>query len=308
MDLCSSYAPVALFVYNRLKNTRKTVEALKKNKYADQTELYVFSDGGRDERSWKEVNVVRRYLKTITGFKRVHIIERPVNYYLEKNLIEGINAVLAEHGRIIVLEDDIVTSPFFLEFMNTALELYKDEQALMHISGFNFFDIPQKKDVVFSHFMACWGWATWADRWQYFRHFTSREDALRELSPAEQEKIQYGGNFTCLKTLDYNPIPWDVCWYIAIYKQSKYCLIPTETLVRNIGIYAGTHARVGRLFGSYVFDRPATSRRLTCEYLPPREDAEVECMFREYFQKKSMRYNLLGKVVRFFYLKLIKRN
>ena len=119
-----STAPVALFVYNRLHNTKQTIEHLKKNKLADRTPLYIFSDGGKDKRSWKEVNRLRKYLHTIDGFGEVHIVERPENYYLENNIIEGIAYVLQHHDTIIVLEDDICTSPVFLEYMNNALNKY----------------------------------------------------------------------------------------------------------------------------------------------------------------------------------------
>ena len=107
-------SPIALFVYNRLDHTQQTIEHLKQNALAAQSELFVFSDGGKDEESWKTVNLLRKYLHTVTGFKEIHLIERAENFYLERNITEGIQQVLQNHDTVIVLEDDICTSPVFL--------------------------------------------------------------------------------------------------------------------------------------------------------------------------------------------------
>ena len=136
-------SPVALFVYNRADNTERTLRALLANSLAPHTDLYVFSDGGRDEKSWKAVREVRALLHTVEAevlrartLNNITIVERPENYYLERNIIEGINQVLEHHETVIVLEDDIVTAPHFLEFMNDAFRIYKDDKRVMHVSGF----------------------------------------------------------------------------------------------------------------------------------------------------------------------------
>ena len=59
--------------------------------------------------------------------KRVHIIEREKNYGLARSIIDGVTTQVNAYGRTIVLEDDLVTAPYFLQFMNSALEMYKDE-------------------------------------------------------------------------------------------------------------------------------------------------------------------------------------
>ena len=108
-----NYAPVALFVYNRADNTRRTLEALSRNTLASETQVYVFSDGGKDDASWKQVNEVRKVVNEFAkSFARFQLIARPENIYLERNITEGIAQVFEEHDRIIVLEDDIVTSPY----------------------------------------------------------------------------------------------------------------------------------------------------------------------------------------------------
>lgn len=109
----NNFAPIALFVYNRLEHTKQTVEALKANKYAKKSKLFIYSDGYKNEVDKKQVLHVRGYLKSIDGFKSVDIVERQCNIGLAKNIISGITKVVNKYGKIIVIEDDIVTSPYF---------------------------------------------------------------------------------------------------------------------------------------------------------------------------------------------------
>lgn len=302
----SPLAPVALFVYNRLDNTRKTIEHLQRNTLASETSLYIFSDGGKDKNSWREVNAVREYLHGITGFKKITFTEHGHNIYLERNVIEGIASVLKEWDRIIVLEDDICTSPFFLKYMNDALNSYKEEKKVMHISAFTNLDITGKGDTYFTPHMAGWGWATWKDRWSLFTHYKNRDEALEGLTDKDINRIQYNGSFPCLKSLDKDPIPWDICWNIIIYKQGGLCLTPTHTLVRNVGLYAGTHFKHYKIFGSFSYDRPFSNYEIQVIPEIPEKDEEIEACYPEAFRDHGMRYTLLGKIVRYFYVKFIK--
>ncbi|NDV63728.1 hypothetical protein [Bacteroides sp. 224] len=299
-------APVALFVYDRLQNTKKTIEHLQRNRLASESILYVFSDGGKDEKSWTAVNHVRQYLHSISGFKEIHLIERAENFYLERNIIEGISYVLSRHETIIVLEDDICTSPIYLDYINEALNKYKDEPKVMHISGFTNLDIPTFGDTYFTPHMSGWGWATWKGRWQLFTHYNSREEALAGMTTADLLKIEYGGAFSCLKSLNKNPIPWDICWEILIHKRKGLCLTPTHTLIKNIGIGSGTHFKSNRIFGWYDYDRPFRTQKVVLEDIPIEETPEIEAMYAKALKDHGMKYNLFGKITRFFYKILIR--
>jgi len=123
-----SRAPIVLLSYNRLWHTRQTIETLMKNELAQESEMFVFSDGPKTEKDESKVKEVREYLKTIKGFKNIEIIERDKNRGLANNIIDGVTKIVNEYGRIIVLEDVIVTSPYFLKYMSEALDRYKDEE------------------------------------------------------------------------------------------------------------------------------------------------------------------------------------
>ena len=309
MNRPQSYAPVAMFVYNRLDNTQVTLKHLLGNNQARETDLYVFSDGGKDELSWILVDEVRKYLhetkrtvEATQALRSMTIIERPENFYLERNIMEGIQYVLERHDRIIVLEDDIMTSPYYLEFMNQAFELYRDVKKVMHVTGFSNLDLTavQERDFYFSPHMSGWGWGTWKDRWEtHFRHFRSREEALQGLTQEDVNAIEYDGVFPCMKNLDKNPIPWDICWELAIYRAKGLCMMPAHTLVKNVGLSIGTHYRSSTWLQYYEYDRWPLFKSLSLSLVEaPEADEDIECRMKAAITHWGIRYTLLGKIVR----------
>lgn len=311
-------APVAMFVYNRADNTQKTIEHLLRNTLAAETDLYVFSDGGKNEESWRMVNEVRTYLHKVQkdieqshALRSMTIIERSENIYLERNITEGIAQVFETHDRIIVLEDDICTSPYYLQYMNDAFDMYQNVEKVMHVSGFTNLSLtlPQREGAYFTPHPSGWGWGTWRDRWQkYFYHFNTREEALQGMTPDDINAIQYGGVFPCLKSLDKRPIPWDICWELAIYKAGGLCLTPSRTMVRNIGLKNGTHFKSFDLLQWYEFDREPLQEPIHLVKVDnPQKDPYIEQLFTEAIKDWGIRYTPLGKVVRFFYRLVVRK-
>lgn len=296
------YAPVVLFVFNRIESTKKTIHHLKGNALAARSDLFIYSDGGKDNSTWKVVYELRDYLRTITGFKSVSIIERESNYYLEQNIIEGVTEILERYNRIIVLEDDVCVSPYFLNYMNDALALYEHQEQVMHISSINHFNLKASReyDAYFTTLMECsFGWGTWKNRWRSFKYFHSRADALSGLDSDDLRKIEYGGTFKCLHTLDYKPIPWDICWIIAIYKRNGLCLEPTVPLARNIGLYGGVHHPfMLKFIGRNRYDRPFVSREIRNFPVEIRQEKYMEHLLYNDFRGFGVKYNIIGCILR----------
>ena len=162
-------APIVIFTFNRIEHTKKTIESLKKNKLAIQSEIFIFNDGARDSKEKEKVDQVRKYLNTIDGFKSVTIINSEENNGLSKSVINGVTEIINKYEKVIVLEDDLITSPYFLEYMNEALELYKDRKDIWSISGYcPNIKIPSyyKDEVFLIRRGSSWGWGTWKDRWE----------------------------------------------------------------------------------------------------------------------------------------------
>ncbi len=251
-------APVVIFVYNRLENTKQVVEALAENYLATETEVFVFSDAAKDKKNEEKVKEVREYLKSVKGFRSFNIIEREKNYYIEKNITEGVTEIINKYGKIIVLEDDGVSKKGFLTFVNKALDFYEDYKKIMHISTFTFVELPEEYNKTFF-----WrytentggGWATWKDRWAKFVWFQSEEEALKDFTEEQKKYIALDSTINNLDFLKLNPIPWDICWNIAVVKSGGLAVNSPKPLIYNNGLYNGTHfGLINKLFGKNPFE------------------------------------------------------
>lgn len=238
-------APVALFVYNRPWHTRQTVEALLANAEAADTDLYIFSDAAKNEQADMAVSEVRSYIHGITGFISVHIIEREANFGLAKSIIEGVSLICKQHGQVIVLEDDMVTSPYFLKFMNDGLEFYENDERVISISGYVY---PIKKSLPETFFLRgadCWGWATWKRGWELFEQ--DGQYLLEELTRKKlADKFDFDNSYPYMKMLRAQIAgknnSWAIRWYASAFLKNKLTLYPGKSLVRNIGMDdSGTH-------------------------------------------------------------------
>ena len=189
-----NYAPIVLFVYNRPWHTKQTVEALQNNVYAKESDLIIYADAAKNKQAQTNVNEVREYIKSITGFKSIKIIEQLTNQGLANSIINGVTEVVNKHGRIIVLEDDIVTSKWFLKYMNDALEVYKDEDKVMQVGGYTFpINTSELIGAFFSRQGDCWGWATWGRAWQYFER--NPEKLVAEFSQEDIFQFNFENNY-----------------------------------------------------------------------------------------------------------------
>jgi len=313
-------APVAVFVYNRLSNTKETIKALERNHLAKNTDVFVFSDAPKDENNKEKVAAIRNYLKTVNGFRSITVIERRENYYIERNIIEGVTEIINRFGKVIVLEDDGVSAPNFLTFMNDALDFYEDKKAIMHIASFTFIKMPAeyRKTIIWRYSENTGGgWATWQDRWEKFRWFKSEAEALSLLSNEQREYIQLEGVFKCLGALKLSPIPWDICWYIAITLNNGLAVNSPHSLVRNNGLFNGTHFTVlNKLLGHSPFEVELDTEDNIVFEDDIKENAEALGLLKEFYSdidKKDKRlfnktiFYLLKILVAFRITKLAKR-
>lgn len=241
-------APIVLFVYNRPEHTKLTVEALQKNTLAEQSDLIIYSDAPKKPEAEVTVLAVREYIRDIKGFKTVTVIEQKTNFGLAKSIIEGVTSVVNKYAKVIVLEDDLVTSPYFLDYMNKALDTYQVEPQVMQISGHMFdVDVGCAEDAFFLPFTTSWGWATWQDRWAKFDASASTYAKLK----ADKNLIkQFNLNssypyFEMLQSQLQGKIDsWAICWYLTVFMQKGLVLFPKITLVNNNG-FDGTGVHCG---------------------------------------------------------------
>lgn len=188
--MTNTYAPILLFVYNRPEHVRRNIQALLKNELAAESELFIYSDAAKDETSQATVKEVRAFIRSIQGFKKITITERTENWGLARSIIDGVTTLINRYGRVIVLEDDLVVAPHFLQFMNDALETYRDEERVGHIQACDFTHDPSLPDTFLIKWTGSWGWATWDRAW---KHFNADGKAL--LTELESRKLTYTFDF-----------------------------------------------------------------------------------------------------------------
>jgi acetyltransferase-like isoleucine patch superfamily enzyme len=232
-------APIVLFVYNRPWHTQQTIEALQKNDLAKDSILYIYSDGAKNQAAIENVLLVREYIKSISGFIQITIIKREKNWGLANNVIDGVTKVVNQHGKVIVLEDDIVTTCGFLKYMNEALSIYENEKRISQISGYIYPNhIKIKEPIVFLNIMACWGWATWLDRWNLYEHNVKRHlSTINTENQIKQFNIYGAANFyqQLLSNLNGEIYTWAVRWYASWFTKDMLSIFPSKSLITNIG-------------------------------------------------------------------------
>jgi len=233
-----NYAPVVLFVYNRPEHTKKTIDSLKLNECASKTNLIIYSDASKSAADEEMVRKTRHFIDQVTGFKSVTVRKRSENWGLAASIIDGVTSVVEEYGRIIVLEDDIITSPYFLSFMNQALKFYENKENVWHISGWNYpIDPSGLGDVFFWRVMNCWGWATWLNRWKKFNK--DPEKLIRDWSRTDKKHFDLDNSGIFWSQVKANANgkinTWAIFWYATIFQHSGLCLHPAISYVNNIG-------------------------------------------------------------------------
>lgn len=247
-----SYAPIALFTYNRADHTQKAVESLLKNAEAKDSDLFIFSDGPKNEKAVEGVKRNREYIHEVKklegdGFKSVTLIEREKNWGLANSLIAGITELTDKYGRVIVVEDDLILSPYFLKFLNDGLEKYKDVDRVSAVSAFLTPTNANPKGNFFLRYFDCWGWAVWKRSWELLN--TDAKDLLRQMrfKKSDFDIGNAGGFYGMLLCQKLGLIDsWAVLFYASSFLNNKLVLFPYETLAIQSGMDgSGTHSKDG---------------------------------------------------------------
>ncbi|WP_228850338.1 FkbM family methyltransferase [Aegicerativicinus sediminis] len=234
-------APIVLFVYNRPEHTLKTLRALSENDLADKSELYIFADGpkpGADSQTLEDISRTREVLGQAQWCKEVHILERETNIGLANSVIDGVTQIVNKYGKVIVLEDDIVTSTGFLTYMNIGLNMYTSETRVYGISGYKFPSFkPILDDTFFLPIMSSWGYGTWKDRWNRI-NFDAKDLFEKVKIKGVLNKLNFGNlNFKqmLIQQIEGEIDSWAIRFYVSMFLDKGLFLYPRESLLINIG-------------------------------------------------------------------------
>lgn len=263
----NNFAPIVCFAYSRPNHLKDMLNSLEKNEYAENSEITFYVNGTNDSTNLNDWNAVLDVIDRDWKFKSKYVIKREKNIGAKKNIIYGITEMLKKYDKLIIVEDDLILGPYFLNFLNTALNLYEHDKNIMHINGWAHPQLlpVRKTNTSVSKFMSPWGWATWSDRWKLMLENNNYStNLISHLSIDERKQFNTYGkvNWEEMIERDLQSVDnsWDCYWYQAIYLNSGKTIFPQKTHVVNNG-FDGTGLHCGNRKDNYPFDKNYNKKR-----------------------------------------------
>lgn len=293
----ASKTPIALFTYNRPHHARQAIESLSRCKRFKECKLFIYCDGPNLPDQIKNVIATRQVVKSFAKKLDADIIIQEKNIGLAHSIVYGVTDLCNRFGRVIVIEDDLLVSPSFIDYMLQALDRYQDEDNVYQISGFMFpVDCPKHKDAFFLPFTTTWGWATWDRAWKKFDwNATGYQKIFSDKNV--RKRFDLDGSYPYYDMLvdrfSGKNDSWGILWWYAVFSVWGLVLYPGRTLVCNKGFDGtGTHCK-----NSIV--RIESSKNI--EFYPYHEDQVI--VFPEIIAVDKQNYDRIKK-----YLQLTKGN
>ena len=289
-------APIVVFTYNRPEHTQLTLDALLQNPLANESDIIIYSDSARTANHNKAVDEVRSYLSELTGFRSIKVIHRDKNFGLAESIIQGVTEVLQQSEKVIVLEDDMVVSPYFLEYMNEALEQFVDDDRVISVHGYVYPVDIELPEAFFLPGADCWGWATWRRGWALFN--SDGQYLLDELVRRHLiQEFDYNGAYPFLNMLKDQikgaNDSWAIRWHASAFLTNKLTLYPGRSLVNNIGNdSSGTHCG-----DSDSMDAKLSETKINLNNIAVESSRTAREAFENFFRQSQKRllHRLLGK-------------
>ncbi|PGK34790.1 sugar transferase [Bacillus anthracis] len=289
-------APVIIFVYNRPEHTIQTIEALSKNELARESNIFIFSDAAKNEESVEKVKVVRDYIDSVEEkkyFKSFTITKSEANKGLAKSVIHGVSEIISKYGKVIVLEDDLITAPDFLIYMNDALDYYCNLDKVWSISGYNIpiaFPKDYKSEIYYSYRGCSWGWATWKNRWDQV-DWDVKDYVEFKSSRRLKNRFNRGGR-DMANMLDSQMEgiidSWAIRWCYTQSRRNLLTVYPVKSRVKNIGLDgSGTHSGITSHYNVEI-DKNFTK----CSFDDPDLNQEILKNFQNHYGS-SLQYYLI---------------
>ncbi len=295
-------APIALFVYNRPEHTRRTIKFLKANYLAEESRLFIYADAAKtiqDEDAIKQVNEI---ITSVEGFKSIKIIRQKQNLGLAKSIINGVTELVNEYGKVIVFEDDLLSSPYTLQYFDEALQRYQNSTKVMHISAYMYpltfaDDLPETFLYRAAH---SWGWATWKRAWDNFN--PAIDDIISQFDQQKKKDFSIDGKMNFWKQIiefkEGKNNSWAIRWYASIFLKQGLSLNPSKSLIDNIGHDGtGIHSNVENTYAVEIHQHAIKQFPKVIE-----ENPKAYEMIRNFLAKRKG--NIFKRIIRFIRKKL----
>ena len=288
-------APIVFFVYNRPEHTKKTVVSLLENDLASKSDLFIYSDGPKNDNDLPKVGEVRNYIEAINGFKNIEIVERQQNLGLANSVISGVTEIINRYGKVIVLEDDLVSSQYFLKYMNDVLNIFEDDERIFSASGYTFpIKIPVQYNlpVYLSPRSSSWGWGTWKNRWEKadwklndLQNFIDDKDQVKDFNKGGDDLSRM-----LINSVSGKVDSWSIKWTYCHFLHNAFCVYPVKSRIKNIGAdKSGVHTGKTNKFNVELETEDSELKGI--ENVQP--DQEILKNFRKFFKK-----NIISSTIR----------
>jgi hypothetical protein len=288
-------------VYNRPVHTRKTVDALLANHLSEKFDLVIFSDGPKSSEDSLIVSEVRNLISNIVGFRSVTVKNRPQNLGLANSIISGVTETLLDYESVIVLEDDMITSPYFLTFMRDGLSIYENDERVVSIHGYFYPSSIKLPSLFFIRGADCWGWATWRRGWKIFNsdgNFLYNEIKKCKLV----REFNFNNSFDYMGMLKDQTVgkndSWAIRWYASAFLANKLTLYPSRSFIYNIGLdNSGTHCSNDDSFNVHLMNKLIKYNIIDVRHSEIGSKA-VECFFKSKKSYLNKLKNYIKNIVR----------
>lgn len=283
----ATLAPIVLFAYNRPEHTKQLLSTLLENEECQRSPLIAYCDAPKKSEDEPLVNKVRQLLHQVSGFGSIEVIERNENWGLARNVIEGVTTQVKRYGRVIVVEDDLVVSPYFLRFMNEALTRYADEPRVGHIQACDFTNDPTLPYTFLIKWTGSWGWATWERAWKLFN--PDGKALLAELEERHlTRQFDFNGNYPFTRMLRRQIAgennSWAIRWNASLFLNDILSLNVGRSLVHNTGFDGtGTNCGGGGLYSSTLWMEPLPVEMIS----PIKENQEARRSMARYYHRTN---------------------
>lgn len=304
-----SAAPIALFAYRRPEHLERTLAALAANHGARLHDLVIHCDGPKRAEHTASIEATRavaRQLASSGHFHSVRVVERADNLGLARSIITGVSDLVRRHDQVIVVEDDLVTTPHFLSYMRDGLATYAAMPEVASIHGFAHDLGPDMPETFFLRGADCWGWATWRRAWDHFE-----ADGSRLLAQLEARRLtcdfDLGGAmpFTSMlrDQIAGRNDSWAIRWHASAFLAGLHTLHPGRSLVLNIGQDdSGEHCAGTDRLPCVLSDQPVTVRPM-----PVSEDTTARSRLASHLRRQNSLVRRLGGRIRFQLARLLGR-
>lgn len=300
-------APLVVFAYNRPEHIKIVLNTLKQCRLCENTDIYIFCDGAKNNKVKEEVEKVRDVVKNFSkssNYKKTIVKLSDKNKGLADSIIQGVSEIIEKYGKVIVLEDDLVVSRDFLEYMNEGLDFYEENKNVWSLSGFSFSlkSLQNSNDNIFMTYRGTsWGWATWKDRWE-LTDWAVEDYKKFKRSLYSRYKFAKSGNdmpmMLDLQQLGKNS-SWAIRWNYAQFKNKMYSVYPKYSKIKNIGTDgSGTHSGNTNKFdtqiieGKYNFKNTLPQKRVLREF-KKKSDLPLLYCIKEYYHNVIKKREIL---------------